>query len=338
MAEPAQHGFTGTVWDAVPAEQLAHELTTGPGVVPMAEAGFAYTALSARLSDAALEYHGILSVVGNAWGSHSSQDALAQLAQLGGWLDASAAAARSNAAAGAQQAAAYEIAQLAMPHVAEVSQALHTAEDLIKGSLLGGPLAGVLDTAEQQLDALREQAAQVMRTYEAASEQLATPWQPDPAPAVSDGAALLAEEGPPTAGAPAQGPAASASSVPQPALQMPQGVDLSALDLAPVPTVPVGSEPMLLPPVLSPGVTMAPAPATVQLAAQPMTAAPPIMPPVADSRAQAKAPVSRAVAAEADDLGDSILVQAGFATAPAVLGRTDHAVHRSVPAGPAAED
>ncbi|MEU7145825.1 PPE domain-containing protein [Nocardia sp. NPDC046473] len=330
MAEPAQHGFTGTVWDAVPAEQLAHELTTGPGVVPMAEAGFAYTALSARLSDAAMEYHSILSVVGNAWGSHSSQDALAQLAQLGAWLDASAAAARSNAATGAQQAAAYEIAQLTMPHVAEVSQALHTAEDLIKGSLLGGPLAGVLDSAEQQLDALREQAAQVMRTYEAASEQLATPWQPDPAPAVSDGAALLAEEESPTAATPSQDPAAS-TSVTQPALQMPQGLDLSALDLTPVPTVPVGSEPMLLPPVLSPAVTMAsaPTPATVQLATQPMAAAPPILPPVADSRTQAQAPVSRAVAAEADDLGDSILVEAGFATAPAVLGRTVD--HRPVP-------
>ncbi|MFI6999120.1 PPE domain-containing protein [Nocardia sp. NPDC050175] len=332
MAEPAQHGFTGTVWDAVPAEQLAHELTTGLGVVPMAEAGFAYTALSARLSDAAMEYHGILSVVGNAWGSHSSQDALAQLAQLGAWLDASAAAARSNAATGAQQAAAYEIAQLAMPHVAEVSQALHTAEDLIKGSLLGGPLAGVLDSAEQQLDALREQAAQVMRTYEAASEQLATPWQPDPAPAVSDGAALLAEEESPTTGTPSQGPAAGASSVTQPALQLPQGVDLSALDLTQVPTVPVGSEPMLLTPVLSPAVTMAsvPTPATVQLATQPMAAAPPILPPVADSRTQAKPPVSRAVAAETDDLGDSILVEAGFATAPAVLGRTVD--HRPVPA------
>ncbi|MFI5779335.1 PPE domain-containing protein [Nocardia sp. NPDC051570] len=323
MVQSPQAGFTGTVWDAVPAEQLAHELTTGPGTAPMAETGLGYAALAAGLGGAAAEYRAILSVVGDAWGSHSSQDGLAQLGQLADWLDDITTAARHNATTAAQQAASYEIARFAMPHVAEMAQAVHTVEDMVHGSLLGVPLAGLLDSAEQQLDALRDQAAQVMRTYEAASVDLAESWQQDQAPEVSAGAALQAEQAPAPSGDTPQGPPADAGVVTQPALQSAPPVDLSALNVVAPPTVPVGSESLVVQPVLPPFPTGAPtaAAAPVMAAAQPVAAPPPIPPRTAVESPRSPQPdVSRAAAADAGDLGARIVADAGFATAPAVLG------------------
>lgn len=105
----------------------------------MVEAGLAYAALAAGLGGAAAEYRAILSMVGDAWGSHSNEDGLAQLGRLADWLDEITTAAQRNAATAAQQAVSYEIAQIAMPHVAEVTQAVQTAEEMIRGSLLGAP-------------------------------------------------------------------------------------------------------------------------------------------------------------------------------------------------------
>ncbi|MRH89370.1 PPE domain-containing protein [Nocardia sp. SYP-A9097] len=336
MVEVPQAGFTGTVWDAVPVEQLTHELTTGPGIGPMADAGLAYTALAAGLGAAAAEYRAILAVVGNAWGSHSNEDGLAQLGQLADWLDEITTAAQHNAGAAAQQAVSYEIAQLAMPHLTEVTQALHTAEDMIRGSLLGAPLAGLLDTAEDQLDQLREHAAQVMRTYEAASEKLAVPWQQDPAPAVSAGAALLAEQAPTLPGAGSEGPPSNAQAVQQPTLQPAQPIDLSALHIAPPnPTVMVSGEQLVLTPVLPTIGAIAPGPVAAPLVtAAPVSAAPPILPP-ATTELRSPPPLSaaRALSAAAGEVGDRIVVDAGFATAPAVLGGANN---RAVPVPDAA--
>ncbi|MQY24970.1 PPE domain-containing protein [Nocardia aurantia] len=335
MVEPPQTGFTGTVWDAVPPEQLARELTTGPGGIPTVEAGLAYAALAVGLGEAATEYRAILSVMGDAWGSSSSEDGLNQLAVLSDWLDKIAAAARSNAAIAARQAAAYEVARNTLPHIVEITEAVRAAEDLVRGSLLGPPLAGLLDAAEEQLDAVRQQAVRVMQAYEEASEHLARPWQQEPAPEVSDGAAFLAEQpggdgGGDGAGsggsAPTDGVAGPEQLQRQPAIPDLPHIDLSALQpSAPVPTVPVGSEALAMRPLAVPGaLPTAPAAATPQVAVQPqpMTAPPPVMAPAAAVAPPADTSVVRADSAEADDSGETILVNAGFATAPAVLGGT----------------
>ncbi|MET7768241.1 PPE domain-containing protein [Nocardia sp. NPDC005366] len=318
MVESPEAGFTGTIWDAVPAEQLAHELTSGPGPGPMAEAGLAYTALAAGLGGAAAEFRAVLAVIGEAWGSHSNEDGLAQLARLADWLEDTSTAARDNAATAAQQAASYEIARVTMPHVTEVAQAAHTVEDMVRGSLLGAPLAGLLDTVELQLEALREQAAQVMRTYEAASATLAAPWQHDQAPEVSAGAALLAEQSAP----PARDLSANTPVVQQPALQLPHAVDLVLPDIAPQPTVTVGGESLVVTPVppfavnIAQSVVAAP---PVAVATPP--APPPILPaPVAEP--EPRPPAARALGADAGDISGRIVVDTGFVTAPAVLGVT----------------
>ncbi|MGW4741954.1 PPE domain-containing protein [Nocardia xishanensis] len=325
MVEPPQAGFTGTNWEAVPAEQLAHELTTGPGGAPMADAGSAYAEFAAGLGAAGAEFRAILSIVGGAWGSDSSEDGLAQLAGLSTWFDVITAAATDNAAVAAQQAASYELARLGMPPVGELSAAVRSAEDMLRGSLLGAPLAGLLDLAERQVDSLREQASQVMRTYEAAGERLAVPWVQQLAPAVSAGANLLAEQKRSRAAAPAAPEPPAAVPVPAEVVQAPAvTVDLSALDLTPPPTVAVGAESLVLTPLPQPGSIIAPSPAP---GAMPITtahtapSAPPVVPPPA-TQATSPAPQAgaRAGAADASDIAAQIVVDAGFATAPAVLG------------------
>jgi PPE-repeat protein len=322
MVELPHAGFTGTMWDAVPAEQLARELTTGPGVVPMAEAGLAYTALALGLAEAGAEYRAILAVVGNAWGSDSSAEGIAQLAQLADWFDDLTTAAQHNAATAAEQAAAYEIAQLTMPHVDEVAAAVRMAEEMVSGTLLGAPLAGLFDTAEHQVDALRDHAAQVMRTYEAGSEKLSAAWEQETAPVVSAGAALLAEQAPKPVGGGSSGPPPDAQAVSSPVLSGSPVVDLSASTVAPTPTLMVGGESLLITPIPQPvspvpaATAGAPVVATASQVPPPSMLAPPTNSPVPVSPQAGQ----RAVAAEAGTLGEQIVVQAGFATAPPVLG------------------
>ncbi|MBF6302416.1 PPE domain-containing protein [Nocardia amamiensis] len=324
MVELPHAGFTGTMWDAVPAEQLARELMTGPGVVPMAEAGLAYAALALGLGEAGAEYRAILAIVGNAWGSDSSAEGIAQLAQLADWFDDITTAAQHNAATAAEQAAAYEIAQLTMPHVDEVAAAVRMAEEMVSGTLLGAPLAGLFDTADHQVDALRDHAAQVMRTYEAGSDKLSAAWEQEAAPAVSAGAALLAEQKqtskPVVDGS--SGPPPDSQAVSPPALQFSSVVDLSALTVAPTPTLMVGGESLVFTPIPQPVAPIvaatagAPVVATAAQVPPPSMLAPPTNSPVPVSPQAGQ----RAVAAEAGALGEQIVVQAGFATAPPVLG------------------
>ncbi|MFF3228105.1 PPE domain-containing protein [Nocardia suismassiliense] len=325
MVEPPLAGFTGTNWAAVPAEQLAHELTTGPGAAPMGDAGLAYAEFAAGLGEVGTEFRAILSVVGGAWGSDSSEDGLAQLAGLSTWFDAITAAATDNAATATQQAASYELAKLAMPPVGELNAAVRSAEDMLHGSLLGAPLAGLFDLAERQVDALREQAAQVMRTYEAAGEKLAVPWTQELAPAVSAGANLLAEKARGQGNTPAAPEPPAATPVPAEVVHAPAvTIDLSTLDLAPPPpTVPVGSESLMLTPLPQPGPALTSAPSSGSMPLGPAAVPPPIAPPTTtQSASPAQQAAARAGVADAGDISEQIVVDAGFTTAPAVLGAT----------------
>jgi PPE-repeat protein len=342
MVEPPKPGFTGTVWEAVPPEQLVQEVTTGPGAAPMAGAGLAYSGLAAELSEAATEYRAILSVLGDAWGSSTSADGLNQLAGLTEWLDRITASAHANAAIATRQAAAYEIARTTLPHLVEVAETARAAEDLMRNSLLGAPLAGLLDIAEQELDDIRQQAARVMQAYESASERLAHPWQQDHAPEVSAGANFVAEQSPSTpADAPSSGATQSTPQLQHAMPDLPQ-LDLSALQPAPmVPTVPVGGEALAMPALPLPGTVPAvpmPAPAQV-VQPHPVSAAPPMVAPASAIAAPAPALAPRAVPADAGATAETIMVNAGFATAPAVLGGTAPAAAAQVmaPATPEPE-
>lgn len=193
MADPRGTGFTGRVWEAVPADQLARDLETGPGSAPMAQAGQAWVRLAAGLGEAVVEYEQIIGALRQAWRSTGNEVDLQRLSTLGRWLGEAAAAATSNAMKAEAQAAAYEIARLAMPNSGEIAIAEALKNTLQHGHALGGPLMGVAADVEDKSDIGKAQAARVMQEYEKATTILANPWEQEHPPTLTSGTALAAE-------------------------------------------------------------------------------------------------------------------------------------------------
>ncbi|MFC9993673.1 PPE domain-containing protein [Nocardia sp. NPDC127526] len=188
VLEPTQPGFTGTVWEARPPEQLAKDLVTGAGAVPAAEAGLAWARLSAGFGAAAVEYERILGMLDSAWESKNSGPFIERLRSLRDWMANAAASAAGNAVQAETHAAAYEIARLAMPD-AEDAEKLRQLRELLEqvGTALGAPMLAKVALAENDADTVKAVAARVMRTYEAATESLAKPWEQQPPPKISEG-------------------------------------------------------------------------------------------------------------------------------------------------------
>ncbi|MGW6724421.1 PPE domain-containing protein [Nocardia sp. NPDC055029] len=211
MIEPPKPGFTGVVWEAREPDRLARELGTGPGALPMAEAGVAWARLATGFGTAALEYEQILGVLRGAWQSTNSQAVLDRITALRDWLTEAATAAAINASRAETQAAAVELARLAMPDVAEIAAVTQAQQMLAQvGAALGAPVAAIAAHTDGAADVAKAGASRVMRAYEAATEPLSTPWQHEAPPVLATDAALAAEQsggaGPVSASAAAAGP------------------------------------------------------------------------------------------------------------------------------------
>ncbi|MEV6323755.1 PPE domain-containing protein [Nocardia sp. NPDC051787] len=193
MIEPP--GFTGVVWAARPPERLAQDFATGPGPVPMAEAGVAWGRLAAGFGTAVVEYEQILDVLRAGWESEGASAVLERISALRDWLSDTAGSAAANAVHAESQAAAYEVARLAMPDSAEVAaiQAIQRAAESA-GDAVGLPLRAAAADADSQADIAKAAAARVMRGYEGATEPLAQPWTQAPPPQIATGTALAAEQ------------------------------------------------------------------------------------------------------------------------------------------------
>ncbi|MGW4351656.1 PPE domain-containing protein [Nocardia sp. NPDC004582] len=226
MLEPTKPGFTETVWESLPPEQLARDLVTGAGAIPAAEAGLAWTRLSAGFAAAALDYERILVILDSAWESKNSGPFIERIKALRDWLGASASAAAGNATQAESHAAAYEIAKLAMPNVDEVEK-LKDLQQLMQqvGLAAGLPLLGGLAGTEADAEKAKAEAARVMRTYEAATESLAKPWEHQAPPQVTAG--LTPSEQP---AAPVETP-----EVPAPVTPSLSSLSLGSLNLPPMP-------------------------------------------------------------------------------------------------------
>lgn len=211
MVEPPIIGFTGVVWPARRTEQLSRDLTTGPGAVPLAEAGAAWTRLAATFGAAVVEYEQILARIRVAWRSPDSEVVLERITMLRDWLADAATAAGQNAARSGGHAVAYEVARLAMPHAADVA-ALEDLKQGIEqaGAALGAPLAAAAAQVEVEQDRAQANAARVMQSYESATTPLADPWPQKRPPVIATSTALEAERSAATRPAPAVvGPAGS---------------------------------------------------------------------------------------------------------------------------------
>ncbi|MFD3705031.1 PPE domain-containing protein [Nocardia sp. NPDC058658] len=195
MIEPPQPGFTGVVWEAREPDKLATDLTTGAGPMPMADAAAAWTRLAAAFGAAVLDYEQVLQSLRGSWKSGSSELVWERISTLREWLLETAAAATANAARMQAQVLAYEVATIAMPNTADLAAitAMQQALEQV-GTALGAPIKAIAAQTDADADVAKAVASRVMRSYEAATEPLATPWLHAPPPSIAPEAPLTGEK------------------------------------------------------------------------------------------------------------------------------------------------
>jgi len=309
MIEPPQPGFTGVVWGAREPDRLARELSTGPGAVPMAEAGAAWARLAAGFGTAVAEYELIVASMRGAWQSATSGPVLDRISMLRDWLADAATAAGNNAVRAETQAAAYELARLTMPHTAEIA-AIQAVQRMLEsiGGALGAPIKAVAADADADADMAKAAASRVMQTYEAATEPLATPWIQQEPPVIATPEALAAEEASATVSAASAMPALPGVT---PGMFMPGGIGAIAT-------------PAKLQPYRAPVFTEAPEPVemtTPQPVSTTSSASSSALPMVPGAMGAAGAGEDEEYAPRAGAVtGDAIGADLGIVSAPAVLG------------------
>ncbi|MFE5289001.1 PPE domain-containing protein [Nocardia sp. NPDC056611] len=313
MLEPTKPGFTETVWESKPPEELARELVTGAGAIPAAEAGLAWTRLSAGFAAAAVEYERILVILDSAWESKHSGPFIERIKALRDWMGASASAAAGNAVQAETHAAAYELAKLTMPDVDEVEKLKDLQQLMQQLGLAGGmPLLGGLAKTDMDADAAKAQAARVMRTYEAATESLAKPWEHQAPPQVTAG---LTPAEQPVAPVEAETPAVPAPSMPN--------LNLSSLNLPPMPLTQVRATTVEAKETTTQRVVTQP----VAVQQSGTTMAPTPMGNTGQSSDEEHTPRAGLVGAPTSD--NELGLTSGMQVAPAVLGGLDPAAQRA---------
>ncbi|MFQ6324607.1 PPE domain-containing protein [Nocardia sp. CWNU-33] len=308
MVEPPVIGFTGVVWPARRTEQLARDLTTGPGATPMADASTAWAQLATSFGAAVVEYDQIVAAIRESWRSSESDVVLERVTKLRDWLIDAAAAAGQNATRTAGQAIAYEVARLAMPHVAEIA-ALEAAKKGIEqaGAALGAPLVAAAAQIDGEQDLAKANAARVMQSYESATTPLATPWPQTHPPVIATSVALEAEQSAASAATPAANPA------------MPRGSFVpNFAGLASMPRVQTAYQAQTVAQAVSTAETVAVQPTTVAIDSGTGQMVPGSMAP-AGGMGEAERTVRAGVGAQPRP-GEALNIEAGFDAAPPVLG------------------
>ncbi|MFD4460674.1 PPE domain-containing protein [Nocardia sp. NPDC058480] len=315
MIEPPQPGFTGVVWEAREPQRLATELTTGSGPMPMVDAAAAWTRLAAAFGAAVLDYEQVLATLRGAWQSGRSDEVWQRVSTLRDWLVETAAAATANAARMHAQVLAYEVAALAMPNTADIAAIAEMQKALEAiGAVLGAPIKAVAAHNDAEADVAKAVASRVMRSYEAATEPLATPWLHVPPPPIVPETALAAEQ---TGGQAAS--AATASALPGMGM-----LGLGGLPAMPAPVQTAYRAPVFaqtaaaVAPAAQPAPVATPAGHTTPIAPGPMATA-------AGGQDAARFPRAGLAYEEADQLVAEGEIQA----APAVLGVAERSAPQS---------
>lgn len=199
-------GFTNVAWESRSTEQLARDLTDGPGPSSVGEAGAAWVRVANELASVSADFDKILERFKSANESQGSAAAARRLEEFGQWLQGLSLSAAANGQRAEEAAVANTVAVLAMPTVSEAIEA-KAAQDMMaslaayNGAVLTGNFAELDEvTTTDQAD-----AAAVMHQYEDACSALAQPWDQPPPPHVSNGAARPTERGAAGSGAAGSG-------------------------------------------------------------------------------------------------------------------------------------
>lgn len=188
-------GFTNVAWQSRSTEQLARDLTEGPGPASVGGAGAAWVRIANELASVSGDFDKLLARLRTAWDSQTSSAAARRLEEFGNWLQAISLSAAANGQRAEEAAVANTVAILAMPSVSEAIEA-KASQDMMASlaAYNGAVLTGRFAEFDEAATADQANAAAVMQQYEEAVAPLALPWEQPVPPQVSKGNALKAEQ------------------------------------------------------------------------------------------------------------------------------------------------
>jgi hypothetical protein len=188
-------GFTNVAWASRSTEQLARDLTDGPGPASVGGAGAAWVRVANELASVSTDFDKLLARLRTVWDSQASSAAAQRLEEFGRWLQAFSLSAAANGQRAEEAAVANTVAVLAMPSVSEAVEA-KTAQDMMASlaAYNGAVLTGRFAEFDEAATADQANAAAVMTQYEEAVSHLALPWEQPRSPQVSNGNALATEQ------------------------------------------------------------------------------------------------------------------------------------------------
>jgi PPE family len=187
-------GFTNVVWASRSTEQLARDLTDGPGPASVGGAGAAWVRVANELASVSTDFDKLQARLRTVWESQSSSAAAQRLEEFGKWLQAVSLSAAANGQRAEEAAVANTVAVLAMPSVSEAIEA-KAAQDMMASlaAYNGAVLTGQFAEFDEAATADQANAAAVMTQYEEAVAQFAQPWEQPPPPQVTESSASAAE-------------------------------------------------------------------------------------------------------------------------------------------------
>jgi hypothetical protein len=187
-------GFTNVAWESRSTEQLARDLTEGPGPSPAGQAGASWVRIANELAAVSEDYQRLADQLTGAFESGSADAVVRRILDFGDWLRAMSLSAAGNGQRAEEAAVAHSVAILAMPTVSEVVEA-QTTRDVMSSlaAYNGAILNGRFAEFDEAADADQTNAAAVMQQYEDSCTDLAEPWDQPPPPDVSNGSARAAE-------------------------------------------------------------------------------------------------------------------------------------------------
>lgn len=187
-------GFTNVAWESRSTEQLARDLTEGPGPTPAGQAGASWVRVANELAAVSEDYQMLADQLTGGFESGSADAVVRRIQDFGDWLRAMSLSAAGNGQRAEEAAVAHSVAILAMPTVSEVVEAQTTRDVMASLAAYNGAiLNGRFAEFDEAADADQTSAAAVMQQYEDACSGLAEQWDQPPPPDVSNGAARAAE-------------------------------------------------------------------------------------------------------------------------------------------------
>jgi len=187
-------GFTNVAWDSRGTEQLARDLTEGPGPTPAGQAGASWVRVANELAAVSEDYQKLADQLTGAFESGMADAVVRRIQDFGEWLRGMSLSAAGNGQRAEEAAVAHSVAILAMPTVSELVEAQTTRAVMASLAAYNGAiLNGRFAEFDEAADADQSNAAAIMEQYEDSCSDLAEPWDQPPPPDVGSGAARAAE-------------------------------------------------------------------------------------------------------------------------------------------------